>query len=248
MSQVERIEHNGGIVELRLNRPEKKNALTRAMYAQLVEQLAATAQDDATRAVLLSGVGEAFCSGNDIADFMAGAGDPSQLQVIIQFLHSLVDFPKPLLAAVQGDAVGIGTTLLLHCDLVIAADTLKCQMPFVRLGLVPEGGSSLLVTQRLGQRQAFEYLVEGRPFGAEQAIQMGLVNHSVNASDLASVALERAKGIAALPPEAVRLSKALLKDNQRDALHQVIDTEAQSFAKRLSSTEAQAAFMAFLQG
>jgi len=244
---IQRIDHPGGIVELRLNRPEKKNALTQAVYAELVEQLTATANEPDTRAVLLGGTGAAFCAGNDIADFLNGAADPSQLQIIIQFLHRLVDFPKPLLAAVHGDAVGIGTTLLLHCDLVIAADTLKCQMPFVRLGLVPEGGSSLLLPQRIGQRQAFELLVEGKPFGAEQAMQIGLVNQVVPEQDLTAAALKRATAIAALPPEAVRLSKKMLKENQRETLHQVIDTEAKQFAQRLGSGEAQAAFRAFLQ-
>ncbi|MBV1788225.1 enoyl-CoA hydratase/isomerase family protein [Marinobacterium sp. D7] len=245
---VERIEHPLGIVELRLSRPEKKNALTQAMYGQLVELLSAAAEDSDTHVVLLSGAGEAFCAGNDIADFLNGASDPTQLQIIVQFLHTLVDFPKPLLAAVQGDAVGIGTTLLLHCDLVVAADSLKCQMPFVRLGLVPEGGSSLLITQRLGQRQAFELLIEGRPFGAEQAMQVGLANQIVATAELATAALARATAIATLPPEAVRLSKRLLKEKQREELHRVIDTEATLFAKRLSSAEAQAAFKAFLQG
>ncbi|KEA63970.1 Enoyl-CoA hydratase [Marinobacterium lacunae] len=246
MAILERIDHTLGVVELRLNRPDKKNALTRDMYALLVEQLNAAAEDDTTRALLISGEGDAFCAGNDIADFLSGAQDPRQLQIIIRFLHTLVDFPKPLLAAVHGDAVGIGTTVLLHCDTVIAADTLKCQMPFVRLGLVPEGGSSLLLPQRLGQRLAFELLVEGKPFGAAEAMQLGLVNQVVTASDLANLALARASAIAALPPDAVRISKKMLKAQQRDELHSVIDAEAKLFAQRLSSPEAQSAFMAFL--
>ncbi|GGB80723.1 enoyl-CoA hydratase [Marinobacterium zhoushanense] len=245
---VERIEHPQGVVELRLSRPEKRNALTLAMYGQLVELLNAATEDSDTRVVVLSGAGEAFCAGNDIADFLNGASDPTQLRIIIRFLHTLVDFPKPLLAAVQGDAVGIGTTMLLHCDLVIAADTLKCQLPFVRLGLVPEGGSSLLITQRLGQRQAFELLIEGKPFGAEHAMQAGLVNQVAPETELAATALARAGALAALPPEAVRLSKRLLRDTQREELHRVIDTEATLFAQRLGSAEAQTAFKAFLQG
>ncbi|MBT00731.1 MAG: enoyl-CoA hydratase [Oceanospirillaceae bacterium] len=244
---VERIEHRRGVVELRLSRPDKKNALTQRMYHTLVEQLELARSEPDVRVVLLTGSGEAFCSGNDIADFLNGAQDPSQMGIIVRFLHTLVDFPKPLLAAVHGDAVGIGTTMLLHCDRVIAADNLKCQMPFVRLGLVPEGGSSLLLPQALGQRQAFELLIEGKPFDAEQAKNCGLVNQIVSRSELEATALESAWGIAALPEEAVQLGKELLKAGQREQLHTVIDREARLFASRLSSREAQQAFTSFLQ-
>lgn len=239
--------HHTSVLELCLARPEKKNALTLEMYSALIAQLEWAAKSDSIRAVCLSGAGDSFCAGNDIADFLARAQDPDTLGVIVQFLHTLIDFPKPLLAAVHGDAVGIGTTMLLHCDLVIAASDLSCRLPFTRLGLVPEGGSSLLLPQTLGHRKAFELLIEGRPFDAKCAQQIGLVNQIVAPDQLKSSTLERATAIASLPPEATQLSKQMLKRHQVEQLHAVIDQEARQFAARLSSPEAQAAFTAFLQ-
>ncbi|MBA4502315.1 enoyl-CoA hydratase-related protein [Marinobacterium marinum] len=239
--------HHSSVLELRLSRPEKKNALTLEMYSTLIAQLEWATKTDTIQAVCLSGEGDSFCAGNDIADFLTRAQDPDTLGVIVQFLHTLIDFPKPLLAAVQGDAVGIGATMLLHCDLVIAASDLSCRLPFTRLGLVPEGGSSLLLPQILGHRVAFELLVEGKPFDATCAQRLGLVNQIVTPELLHKSTLERAISIAQLPPEATRLSKRLLKAHQQEQLHAVIDQEARQFAARLSSPEAQAAFMAFLQ-
>jgi len=161
--------HDISVLELRLSRPEKKNALTLEMYSTLVNQLEWAAKTDDIRAVCLTGAGDSFCAGNDIADFLSHAHEPDTLAIVVRFLHTLVDFPKPLLAGVHGDAVGIGITLLLHCDLVLAADDFNGRLPFTQLGLVPEGGSSLLLPQTLGQRLAFELLVEGRPFDARRA-------------------------------------------------------------------------------
>ncbi|MBY4677771.1 enoyl-CoA hydratase [Marinobacterium arenosum] len=239
--------HDSGVLELVLNRPAKKNALTLAMYAGLVEALEAAADDDQIQAVLLRGEGDSFSAGNDIADFATAAQQPDNLKIIVRFLHCIAEFPKPLMAAVQGDAVGIGTTMLLHCDLVVAAEPLRCQTPFVKLGLVPEGGSSLLLPQRIGQRHAFELLVEGRPFDAERAQEIGLVNQVVAPDQLRQAALERAGQVAALPAEAVRLSKQLLKKEQQSQLSRVLDEEATLFGQRLLSAEARQAFLSFMQ-
>lgn len=239
--------HDACVLELRLSRPEKKNALTLEMYSTLVNQLEWAARTEDIRAVCLTGAGDSFCAGNDIADFLGHAHEPDTLAIVVRFLHTLVDFPKPLLAGVHGDAVGIGITLLLHCDLVLAADNLSGRLPFTQLGLVPEGGSSLLLPQTLGQRQAFELLVEGRPFDARRAQSVGLVNQILPREQLESALLNRARALAQVPPEAMHLSKQLLREPQRSQLHDIIDREARLFAERLTSPEARAAFTAFLQ-
>ena len=238
--------HDACVLELRLSRPEKKNALTLEMYSTLVNQLEWAARTEDIRAVCLTGAGDSFCAGNDIADFLTHAHEPETLDIVVRFLHTLVDFPKPLLAAVQGDAVGIGITLLLHCDLVLATDDFNGRLPFTQLGLVPEGGSSLLLPQILGQRLAFELLVEGRPFDARRAQSSGLVNQILPREQLESALLNRARALAQIAPEAMHLSKQLLREPQRTQLHATIDQEARLFAERLTSPEARAAFTAFL--
>lgn len=246
MSELLSQRHDHGVLQLSLNRPAKKNALTLALYQQLTDALTSAEVDDAVNVVLITGEGESFSAGNDIADFVNVASDHQQLSIIIGFLHCLAGFSKPLVAAVQGDAVGIGTTMLLHCDLVIAASNTCCMMPFVKLGLVPEGASTLLLPKMIGHCQAFELLVEGQPFGAERAVQLGIVNQQVEPDQLLSTALERASHLAQLPGEAVQLSKALLKQPELEQIHQVLDNEGTVFAERLSSDEARAAFSAFL--
>ncbi len=246
MSELLQQQHDNGVLELVLNRPDKKNALTLAMYAGLTEALQSAAGNDQVRAVLLRGEGDSFTAGNDLADFVQCAQRPESMQTILDFLHALVDFPKPLLAAVQGNAVGIGTTLLLHCDHVLVADNLKAQMPFVKLGLVPEGGSSLLLPGMLGQRLAFELLVQGGLITAERACQLGIANQQVAPERLYDQALAAAAAIIALPQQAVIQSKAILRAPQRAALHQVIDEEGQQFAQRLTSPEALAVLNGFL--
>jgi len=247
MSDLLTQQHPTGVLELVFNRPEKKNALTISMYQGLVEALQAAATDPEVKAVLLRGEGDSFSAGNDIADFMVAAQKPETLKIIVQFLHTIAEFPKPLLAAIQGDAVGIGTTMLLHCDLVIAADDVRCMTPFVKLGLVPEGGTSLLLPQTIGHRHAFEMLVEGKPFGADRALETGIINQIVTSDELVSTALARAESIAALPSEAVSISKGLLKKEQHEQLSRVLDEEAMAFGQRLASAEARQAFMAFMQ-
>jgi enoyl-CoA hydratase/carnithine racemase len=166
---------------------------------------------------------------------------------VVSFLHQIATYKNPLLAAVQGNAVGIGTTMMMHCDLVIASEDLKCQMPFVHLGLVPEAGATLIIPSMLGQRQAFELLVEGLPFDAKKAQQCGLVNKITEVETYLEVARERAQALASLPNEAVLESKRLMKKQYQENLLTVIDEELEIFYERLFSDEARQAFMAFLQ-
>lgn len=239
-----------GIVELRLNRPEKKNALTQAMYRTLVDELRRAEVDDGVAAVVLTAAGDDFCAGNDIQDFtrdlpawLAGGGGHEDLPVF-QFLKCLTFFEKPLIAAVRGKAAGVGVTLLLHCDLVAAADDIALGLPFLKLGLVPEAGSTLLLPQRIGHARAFAWMALGETIGAEAARELGIVNQVVPAAGLDEAASAMARTVAALPVAAVRQTKALLRDP--DVVWQVVRAEAEMFRKLLSEPEAQTAFAAFL--
>ncbi|MFN3596872.1 MAG: enoyl-CoA hydratase [Rubricoccaceae bacterium] len=235
---------DGHVLRLTLARPEKKNALTRAMYAELARALAHAADDPAVRVALLAGEGGAFTAGNDLGDFVADppADDASP---VFQFLRAVSQFPKPLVAAVEGPAIGIGTTVLLHCDLVYAAPGARFQLPFVRLGLVPEAASSLLLPLVAGYVRAAEWLLLGEPFSAEDARAAGLVNDVV--PEVRAHALERARALAALPPRAVRQTKALLGRTRRGPVAEAIRAEAERFTEALRSPEAHEAFTAFFE-
>lgn len=237
----------GKVLEITLNRPDKKNALTLQMYSELTTVLKAADQDEQVNVILLSGAGDSFCSGNDIADFVAAGDSPDTVNTILGFIHALADFSKPVVIAVHGDAVGIGTTMMLHCDLVIASTNLRCKMPFVQLGLIPEAGSTLLLPNMIGHRHAFELLVEGTPFDAQRAFEVGLVNKTVSESDLLAVAQGKAEGLANLPQKSVRNSKHLLKKEYLQQLHRVIDEEGSLFYESLFSEEARQALLGFLQ-
>lgn len=244
MSDHVRAEREGRVLRLTLTRPEKKNALTRAMYAALADALTEACGDAGVRAVVLAGEGGAFTAGNDLFDFMM---DPprDETSPVFQFLHAAVSFPKPLIAAVEGVAIGIGTTMLLHCDLAYAAPSARFKMPFTDLGLVPEAGSSLLVPRLAGQVRAAELLLLGEAFDAETAREIGLVNAVVD--DPLAEAMERAQALAAKPPAAVRQSKALLRAPLLDRVLATIREEAALFVERLQSEEAQEAFTAFME-
>ncbi|WP_394827139.1 enoyl-CoA hydratase [Pendulispora albinea] len=241
------IERTANVSSLILNRPKKKNALSFAMYEALTEALQTAQKDPAVRVVLLSAAGDAFCSGNDITDFLSSAGmDPTSAPPI-RFIESLVGLDKPLIVAVQGAAVGIGTTMLLHADLVYAGENAKFSVPFVGLGLVPEAASSLLLPRRVGQAAANDLLLRGGVIDAQRAADIGLVNEVVRApAELLAVARERADEIAAKPPRAVRLTKALTRTPQAEVLARVHE-EAKHFADRVGSDEAREAFMAFME-
>ena len=235
-----------GVLQIEIHRPDKKNALTTAMYTALRQALEQAEQDQAIRAVVLTGGADCFTSGNDLKDFMEHPPQDSSSPVF-EFLTVLSRTEKPLIAAVSGPAVGIGTTLLLHCDLVYAGINTLFQLPFVNLGLCPEAGSSLLLPQRLGHQRAAELLLLGEPFGAEKAREFGLVNEILEDAEVLEAALARARRIAAQPPAAVRLTKALMKRADAQTLNEVIYLEGKHFIERLRSAEAQEALRAFLE-
>jgi len=241
------ITQTANVLNLILNRPKKKNALTFAMYDALTEALHAAQKNPDVRVVLLSGSGDSFCSGNDINDFLSSAGlDPSSAPPI-RFIEALVGFDKPLIAAVHGSAVGIGTTMLLHADLIYANESARFSVPFVGLGLVPEAASSLLLPRRVGPAAANDLLLRSTVIDAQRAADIGLVNEVVRApSELLTVARERADEIAAKPPRAVRLTKALTRPPQAELLARVHE-EAKHFADRVASDEAREAFSAFME-
>jgi enoyl-CoA hydratase/carnithine racemase len=239
-----------GVATIEIARPEKKNALTVAMYTAMAEALDAATADAGVRAVLITGQPGVFTSGNDIEDFMSrppgGTGDAADSPVI-RFMHSLLACDKPVVAAVTGAAIGIGTTMLLHCDFVYVADDARLAMPFVGLGLLPEFASSLLVPQLMGARRGAEKLLLGDPFTAEQAVECGLANAVLPAGELLAHARRVAERFNHLPPGAVREAKRLMREPQREAVLQAIRTESTLFAKRLRSPEAMEAFQAFFQ-
>jgi len=239
-----------GVATIEIARPEKKNALTVAMYQAMTEALVSARADSAVRAVLITGQPGIFTSGNDIEDFMSrspGQGSDSQDSPVFQFMRALLDCDKPVVAAVTGGAVGIGTTLLLHCDFVYVSDEARLAMPFVALGLVPEFASSLVVPQLMGHRRAAEKLLLGDPFTPEQAVECGIANAVIPASEVVNHARRVAERFNHLPPGAVREAKQLMRGPQRELMLQVIRTEGELFAKRLRSPEAMEAFQAFFQ-
>ncbi|WP_434664106.1 enoyl-CoA hydratase [Aeromonas sp. NJAU223] len=232
------VEQQDGLLTLTLNRPDKRNALDTGMYQALTAALQQASQDESVHVVLLQGQATCFTAGNDLADFMGKttleADDP-----ILQFLHAFADFPKPVIAAVAGPAVGIGTTLLLHCDLVYLADNARLQLPFVELGLVPEFASSLLLPRAIGHLKASELLLLAEVMDASEALRLGLANRVVAADELLGLARETGLRLAAKPPKALQKSKALLKQELRQAVHFVIDMEARAFSQALQGEEAQ---------
>jgi enoyl-CoA hydratase/carnithine racemase len=236
-------EQTGSILHLKLNRPEKKNALTQEMYQSLGTKINEAAADFAIRAVVISSEGDSFTAGNDINDF-ANNPQMDEGSPVFNFLFAIHNFPKPLIASVHGRAVGIGTTMLMHCDIVTANPNTIFSMPFVSLGLVAEGGSSYLFPRLVGHAKAAEILLTGRNFSADEALQMGLINSI--ADDQLSAAMKFAQELADQPPTAVINTKALLKSGSHDALNQVMRAEGELFKMAMDSDEAQQAFMNFL--
>lgn len=246
MSEHVNITQDGGVLTLMLNRPDKKNALTDAMYRALADAMETAQDNNAVRVVVLRGAGEMFCAGNDIGDFLkaASVGDIRQANVF-RFIRLLGSNAKPLVAGVQGRAVGIGTTLLLHCDYVVLAEDAKLTAPFATLGLVPEAASSALMPQRIGHPRAFAMMAMGEALGAQEALATGLATEVVSADELDEAVSSAARHIAALPPGAVQATKALMRD--RDAIAAQMETEIDVFARQLQSAEAREAFTAFME-
>ncbi|MDR2153507.1 MAG: enoyl-CoA hydratase [Burkholderiaceae bacterium] len=238
--------HEHGVLTLTFNRLERKNSITVAMYAALADALERSGGDAATRAVVIQGHETVFCAGNDIGDFLAPrpAGRESPA---FRFLRAIAAYPKPLLAAVCGPAVGIGTTMLFHCDLVYAGDNAAFSMPFVNLGLCPEAASSLLAPRLFGWQRAAEALLLGEPFMAEAALEAGLVNRIVAPSECNALAQAQARKLAAKPLSSLTATKQLMKGEQQQAVLRRIDEEGEHFARLLGETAAREAMTAFLE-
>jgi len=232
-----------GICEVRLNRPEKRNAITLAMYGALADALNEARADDSVRVVLLSGAGVSFTAGNDLNDFLSqpDLGDDNDA---VRFLRLLPTFRKVLIAAVHGQTVGIGVTMLLHCDLVVAARSTQMSMPFVKLGLVPEAASSLLLPRNVGYQRAAELLLLGKPFDAAAALAMGLVNRVTEDDAVMEEARELARAVARQPPGALLAAKRLLRSETSTATAR-IEEELELFRQQLGSGEFKAAVQAF---
>lgn len=244
MSEFVKVDRDGGVISLTLTRTEKKNALTRAMYETLIEEFARASRDETIGALVLRGQNGVFTAGNDLADFLAATSSPG-LSSPGRFVHALADFDKPLVAAIEGAAVGIGCTLCFHCDLVYAAPSARFQMPFVNLGLVAEAGSSLLAPLRFGRARASEFLLLGEAFDAAEAWRLGFVNAVMEPDALYAHALEKAKALAAKPRSALLATRRLMRGDPA-ALNARIDEELKLFAQALTSAEARNALSAFL--
>ncbi|MDH4450624.1 MAG: enoyl-CoA hydratase [Rhodoferax sp.] len=240
------IHTDAGITTITLNRVDKKNAFTQAMYAACADALDAARADAAVRVLVFQGDATVFSAGNDIADFL-GAPPTAQDAPVFRFLRTLAAFPKPIVAAVCGPAVGIGTTLLFHCDLVVAGDNAAFSMPFVNLGLCPEAASSLLVPQMMGYHRAAEALLLGEPFMAEAALEVGLVNRVVPPTEANAVAQAQARKLAAKPMASLLETKRLLKQGQLAPVLARMDEEAASFGRMLGEPAAREAFTAFME-
>jgi enoyl-CoA hydratase/carnithine racemase len=239
-------ERSGHILRIQLNRPEKKNAMTLAMYVTLADLLNDAAKDDLIRSVLWHGAGDSFSAGNDIQDFLKnppGVGDSPQARLI----KALIDFDKPIVAAVQGAAIGGGTTMLTHCDFVFAGESAKFQTPFVNLALVPEFGSSYSVPAQIGYVRAAELILLGSRFDATRAAELGLVTRVVPDQELLAIATDTARELAEKAPAALRTCKRLMRMSTRDQLERAVKLENEEFSVRVRSAEAREAFTAFIE-
>jgi enoyl-CoA hydratase/carnithine racemase len=235
-----------GICTITFNRPEKKNAFTVSMYEAIIASLKGAEANPAVRVIVLTGAGDAFTGGNDLADFMNNPPN-SDDHPVVQLLMRLVDAEKPVIAAVNGIAVGIGTTMLLHCDLVYASDKARFLLPFVNLGLVPEGASTYLMPRMVGHQRAAELLFLGEQFDAATAKEVGIVNRVLEAQHLTSFVRERALALCEKPRTALRRTKRLMKDPRRDEVTRAIKREGELFIQCLESPEAREAFTAFFE-
>src|SRR5258706_12734678 len=239
-------ERSGSVLRITLNRPAKKNAMTSSMYVSMAEILNDAAKDDEVLVVLWDGAGDSFSAGNDLEDFLKnppGPGESPQAQLA----SALLNFDKPLIAAVQGVAIGGGTTLLTHCDFVYAGESARFQLPFVNLGLVPEFGSSWSLPARSGHIRAAELFLLGQPFDAKVAAEIGLVTRVVPDEKLLATATATAEKLSAKPPAALQACNRLMNHYQRELMLQAVKVENEEFASRVRSAEAKEAFTAFIQ-
>lgn len=237
---------NAGILTIEFNRLDKKNAITAAMYQSMADALADAATDNAVRVILFIGKPEIFTAGNDLSDFMLNPPS-TENSPVFQFLRQISQAGKPVVAAVSGAAIGIGTTMLMHCDLVYASENAKFSMPFAQLGLCPEAASSLLFPQIVGYQRAAAKLLLGESFSAQEALDMGLVNQVVAADQLREFALQQSAKLVALPAASIRITKRLMKGNQQADIAAKIAEEGKHFLAMLSMPEAKEAFSAFFE-
>jgi enoyl-CoA hydratase/carnithine racemase len=242
-----RVVRDGPLVEVRMNRPSKKNALTDAMYAAMADAIVGAGQDPEIKAVLISAEGDMFTAGNDLSDFAAAGAKPSsdEPRGVQRFLNAIATAEKPLIAAVTGHGVGIGTTMLLHCDIVIIAEDARLATPFTSLGVTPEAASSLLLPARIGHARAFMMLALGQPISGADAAQLGIATEALPGGEVDARARAMARECCARPAEAMRITKMLMRDAA--AVTARIDQETVHFQERLRSPEAQAAFEAFFK-
>lgn len=240
------VEQHGAVQILRWNRPEKRNAITASMYAHMAELLTTAGADGDVRAVILMGTEKAFSAGNDVEDFLRHPPVDADAPVL-RFLAALSTFAKPLLAGVRGAAAGVGSTMLLHCDLVFASDDARFSFPFTQLGLCPEAGSSLLLPRMVGHQRAAELLLLGEPFSAHEAHRIGMVNRVVESAAVEPLVLDYAQKLASLPASAIAVTKGLLKGNAGDSVTTRIEAEAAHFGRLLQQPAAQEAFNAFAE-
>ncbi|MDN3987130.1 enoyl-CoA hydratase/isomerase family protein [Zwartia vadi] len=244
MTQTVLTETKNGVLTLTINRPERRNALDVATYLGLAEQVWAAGTNKEVRAIVLTGANNYFTAGNDLKDFQAPRPDGDSAG--IKFLRSLTDCDLPIIAAIEGSAIGIGVTLLQHCDFIYAADNATFKIPFVPLGLCPEGASSMLMAQIVGIRRATDWLLSGRAFTAQEARDARFITDICPAGQTLQTAINQANALASLPPEALQTSKRMLKHSLRPKIHSAFDYEWAHFNERLKSAEAQAAFAAIL--
>jgi enoyl-CoA hydratase/carnithine racemase len=239
-------EYTETILRVELNRPAKRNAMTSSMYVALADILNEAAKDERARVVLWHGAGDSFCAGNDVEDFLKnppGPGESPQARL----MNALIDFDKPLIAAVHGAAIGGGTTMLTHCDFVYAGESTKFQMPFAKLALVPEFGSSCSVPATIGHIRAAELILLGLPFDAKRAADLGLVTQVVPDQNLLAAATETARKLAAMPAGAQQASKRLMKRAFREQIKSAMHAELEEFSAQVRSADAKEAFTAFLE-
>jgi enoyl-CoA hydratase/carnithine racemase len=247
MSEHVRVESNSGVLSITLARPERRNAITVAMYVALADALESVVADPAVRLIIFRGEGQDFAAGNDLADFLDALPRDTTEIPVWRFLRALVACEVPILAAVHGNCVGIGTTMLLHCDFVIADDTANFSMPFVDLGLVPEAASSLLFPRLAGRRRAARYLLLGEPFGADEALAIGLVSHRAPSAQLEEAMGKLVHELLAKPPEALRLTRRLLRLAEPNEILERMAVEGRLFSERLASGEVKEAITAFFE-
>jgi enoyl-CoA hydratase/carnithine racemase len=239
-------EHAGSILRVQLNRPTKRNAMTSAMYVTLADIFNKAANDEGTRVVLWHGAGDSFCAGNDIEDFLKYPPGPSESPQA-GLMNALVDFDKPVVVAVQGAAIGGGTTMLTHCDCIYAGENAKFQMPFINLAVVPEFGSSYSVPARVGHVRAAELILLGGPYDAGRAAELGLVTEVVSDKDVLARATETARKLASKPAAALQASKRLMKQPFREQIKAAMKAENEEFSAQVRSEDAKEAFTAFLE-